>query len=248
MYENPRKVRLLSDVYRSDTLNIFSDASHKQYASAYSVIAVCKDDIINNATRMHKFTTSNAEELRGVRSALACALRFRHQYHYINIFSDSLLSIDSLRSYCNKWKYVEEKDEEYGFEHGRYYKAPKYTHRVENSYIFTECFEFLRKLNETNDVALFHQPGHVNLEGKGNTTNYYLKEAAKKFRKINNITEGMVDVNLMRYVSTYNDMVDRVSRIELSKCELKSNYERNKVPATRYTDAVTFIPTSQIEF
>lgn len=245
MYDNKRTINSIHDIYRSDTLNIFSDASFKQFAAAYSIIAVCKDTIIDNATRVHKKATSNAEELRGLRAALSCALIHRNEYKYINIFSDSLLCIDGLRKYSKKWNYIEDNSKGYDFSHGSYYKSK--THRVEHSDIYVECFEFLKKLRETNDVALFHQKGHVKLEGNGNAVKNRLRTAGNDFKKFNDVN-ACIDANLMRYISTYNSTVDHISRMELLKCELKDNYTYKTLPETAYSDLVKFIPTNQIEF
>ena len=99
----------LSQFYNKNTLNIFSDASihgkKGNQTGCYAVVAVVKDDIIDSTYRLVSNTTSNNSEIKGVRGALNIALKYSNQFQFINIFSDSLVSINGLKSYIYNWKY-----------------------------------------------------------------------------------------------------------------------------------------------
>ena len=97
------------DFCKNDVLNIFSDASMAKYKGkgigCYAVIAVVKNDIIDSCYRIVSDTTSNESEIKGVRMAISIANKYKYQFKTINIFSDSLYSINGLMNYIYKWKY-----------------------------------------------------------------------------------------------------------------------------------------------
>lgn len=193
------------EVYNEKTLNIFSDASMKKSMGCYGVIAVCKDDIIDNMFRPCSDSTSNSSELRGLRGALMMANKWSSQFHYINIFSDSQVSLFGLRDYYPNWKVKG---------NVLYNSSNK---PVVNQSIFIECYNILIKLQQTNEIKLYHQLGHID--------NGYesIHSAAKSFGRANNI-QLPIDLNLIRYISTYNNYVDSVSRSIVRRTNIKDKY------------------------
>lgn len=202
----------LSQIYNKDTLNIFSDASMingtkpKLGTGCYGAVAVCRDQIIDSFYRISSRSTNNSCEIKGLRAAILLANKWKDQFCYINIFSDSQISVFGLKDYIYKWKY-NPKD-------GKLYNSNGSV--VSNQSTFIECHQLLMYLYQYPNMRLrlFHQNGHVN-------NGYYtIKEAGVHFMKANNIA-GVLDLNLIRYISTYNNYVDQTTRSLLRRANLK---------------------------
>lgn len=217
---------LLEDISNNESLNIFSDASTKKckkdrMAAAYAVVAVCKDDFIETEVRIHSDTTVNAEEARGVRTALSIALLHRKEFKRINIFSDSKITIYGLREWRRNWI----------FKNGQLYS--KSTGKlVSNQGLFAEMYMMSEELCRTNILNLYHIKGHIT---NGNYKN--CKDAVKSFKNENKIYDN-VDINLIRYLTTYNNHVDSLSRNRLNTSNVYKNLE--------FRDAVEFYPTGPL--
>ena len=199
----------LSQIYNNRTLNIFSDASMIKDYGCYSVIAVCKDSIIDSYCHPVSNTTVNNSEIKGIRAALTLALRWQNAFDFINIFSDSLISVMGLREYIYGWRYNPDDQLLY----------TSVNRPASNQFIFVECHQMLMELNKNSNciIRIFHQNGHVN--------NIYkdLTRAANSFIKTNSIC-GKVDLNLIRYISTYNNYVDNCSRNTLRRTDRTKSY------------------------
>ena len=201
------KYRLsLSMIYNEDTLNIFSDASfipglisNKQSLGShhitgfgmgcYCVIAVCGDDIIEKECIISSNSTVNASELKGVRKALSIANKYKNQYSRINIFSDSLYSINLVKKNvihpCGRIDLV----------------LVNRSILLQIYYIYCELAQYQHCL-----ITLYHNSGHMNCKNLDD-----MITMAKKFQKHNNL-EDKVDLNLVRYIARYNGLVDNISR------------------------------------
>lgn len=201
------KYRLsLSMIYNEDTLNIFSDASFipglisdkkalgSHYITGfgkgcYCVIAVCGDDIIEKECIISSNSTVNASELKGVRKALSIANKYKNQYSRINIFSDSLYSINLVKKNvirpCGRIDLV----------------LANRSILLQIYYIYCELAQYQHCL-----ITLYHNSGHMNCKNLDD-----MVTMAKKFQKHNNL-EDKVDLNLVRYVARYNGLVDNISR------------------------------------
>ena len=211
------------DIFKTDdTLNLFSDASMRTVsktnhilASCYGSVAVNKDTIIDECFRCQSESTVPAAEIRGIRCSLSLALKWRHMFRVINIFSDSQISVFGLRDYIYNWKYNPEEE--------RYYLGSRKS-EVKNQELFIECYYMLQELRKTNIVNIFHQCGHVD-NGFDN-----IKNAAEVFKRSNSVN-GVVSYELVRYISVYNNYVDNKSRSFIRTLNVFENY---------YTDAVEF--------
>lgn len=211
----------LSQIYNNKTLNIFSDASMIKDYGCYSVIAVCKDSIMDSYCHPVSNTTVNNSEIKGLRAALTLALRWQNAFDHINIFSDSLISVMGIREYIYGWRY-NPKDQ-------LLYTSTKKP--ASNQFIFIECHQMLMELSKNPNciIRIFHQNGHIN-----NSYGELLK-AMNTFIKTNYI-HGKVDLNLIRYISTYNNYVDNYSRTTL----------RNTDKTKLYVDPVEFYAKQKI--
>lgn len=201
----------LSDIRNQNTINIFSDASiikkkHGKFLGCYGTIAVYGDNIIEEKYRIASNTTVNNSEIKGIRSSLVLATKFSKYVSRINIFSDSLISILGLRDYIYNWRYNRET--------GMLITSDNKP--VSNQSIFIECHQILKPI--IDKVHLYHQPGHVGAEFE------QLIVARNKFARENNINVP-IDLNIIRYISCYNDRVDRKSRSQLRVCEKGVRYE-----------------------
>lgn len=227
VYQNP-PIRRFNDIYNPNTLNIFADASirncrHERLAGCYGVVAVCMDHILYNDNRVHSDTTSNLEEARGVRRALSIALAYRNMFSRINIFSDSKLSICGLRDFSQGWLYHD----------NGLYKSKACNKPVANQEIFVEMYAFAQELLKTNQLGLYHIKGHVDFDKHPTSVDKSLAAASTSFSKENCLPFGL-DINIVRYLCTYNDFVDHSSRSYLLRT--------NVVDYDVYVDPVKFIP------
>lgn len=210
----------ISQFHNNNTINIFSDASiigkPGNFTGCYGVVAVVGDDIIDQTYRIVSNTTNNNSEIKGIRAAFDIAMKYRFAYPNINIFSDSLISINGIRDYIYKW-ILNPND------HMLYGRTTK--KRVANQEIFIESYRILKELEAAPcSIGIYHQPAHV-------TYGYNsLIKAADAFKKTNNI-KGKIDLNFIRYICTWNNHVDSNSR---------SMLKRNKKNDQVYIDPLIF--------
>ena len=205
----------LSMIYNSETLNIFSDASMRPRKkrvldSAYGAVAVNMDTIIDKEIRINSECTVPAAELRGIRTAISLAFKYRNYYKTINIFSDSQISLLGLRDYIYKWKI------------GNDGLLRNTLGIVKNQELFLECFYMLEELKKTNYVNLYHQKGHID-----NDIND-IQDALVTFKKSNHIP-GKIDYNTIRYISVYNNYIDAETRTVIRRTNIYNNYYQDPI-------------------
>lgn len=213
-------------IKNKNSLNLFSDASmrrvtYKNHATCYGSVAVFGDNIIDEMFRMNSECTVPAAEIRGIRCSLILALKHRHEFKIINIFSDSQIALFSLRDYMYNWKFNKATE--------RYVLAAN-GKEAKNQEILIECLNMLNELRRTNIVNLFHQNGHVE-NGMAS-----IKEALKCF-KISNGIKGIIGYDVIRYISLYNNYVDNKSRSFIRTTNI---YDNN------YRDAMVVVPREGI--
>ena len=217
----------LNMIYNNETLNVFSDASmrkngcNKLGAYCYGSAAVNIDRIIEEDFHVVSKSTTPCAELMGIRSSLFLALRHRHEYRVINIFSDSAYSIQSIRDYIYNWCW---NDNEQCFYYGKLRKKQRL---IRNQDLIYENYCLLNELRKTNIVNIFHQKAHV-------YTVDDIYDAVDTFRRINGFN-GKISFNLIRYISFYNEYIDNKSRDIIRTIDLKYNYR----------DALKFKPTPE---
>lgn len=200
----------LPEYYNPYTLNIFSDASFGikgKKRGAYAVVCVCCDTIIDEFRAFCGDHTIVVSETRGIRRALDMGLRYSSQYQYINIFSDSQLSIQSIRDFIYHWKYNEKK------------KCFLNTNGaiVHNQGLILECNQLYSVLCQRTHTQLLHQKGHVD-SGYSEIVN-----AVDVFKK-SNYVNGNIDLNFIRYISTWNNYVDDKATKKLKNDRSRYSY------------------------
>ena len=194
------------DIYRDDTLNIFSDASTRNMYTAdgdiigytgHGAIAACKYNIINNIIRVH-IGSSQVGELYALRNALELAYYYKDYYATINIFSDSLYAVKSITSYWFSW-ILEENT----------YSKPNKTGKdkiVKHPDLIHEMLLLLYEIKLGHNLNIYHQSGHVD------TSKVKMVErAAGTFSRFNNIPY-LPDANFMCYISSFNNLIDQMTR------------------------------------
>ena len=197
----------LSQFYNDDTLNIFSDASMMTDKSTnisygcYGAVCVIKDTIIDMQYFVRSNTTVNECEISGIKLALAFADKYKYQFKFINIFSDSLISVKGLKEYIYNWK-LDKKTNQLISSTGSV---------VANQNIFIEAYEMYVNLLFFNpNIRIWHQSGHIDDRTKSITS------AAIKFGQFNKFN-GSIDLNFIKYISNYNNFIDRTTREYLYK-------------------------------
>lgn len=201
----------LSQFCNFNTINIFSDASISgkvgNQTGCYGVVVVKENDIIDKDYRLVSSTTSNNSEIKGIRHALDMAYKYKDTVKFINIFSDSLISVMGLKEYIYNWLLKD----------GIYYTRSN-RKVVSNQNVFIEARGLLDELSRSNSIIrIFHQKGHID-NGYNN-----LIEAANAFKRFNNI-DGKIDLNFIRYISCWNNYVDETSRSLLRRNLKNVNY------------------------
>lgn len=216
--------------YNPYTLNIFSDASmlnekHQSIGGCYGAVAVTEDRVIESVYKFAKGATNNNCEIKGLRSALRLANRYKDNYRVINIFGDSDISISGLTTYIHSWKYVPE-------EQMLYTKATNKP--AANQEVFIEAFHLLDHMIKSGyNINIYHIKGHTD-----NSPNS-IQKATITFCKLNNIPRGVkVDINLIAYLCTYNNLVDYRSRALLAAVDFNTQ---------NYQDPISFFATGSID-
>ena len=144
--------------------------------------------------------TNNIAELTAIELGVEMAIKHQYNYKRINLFSDSRISVFSLREWFFNWvKNAGMSYDDYGL-HLANLKTSSGSD-VKNYSIITEI------INKISDIDpkycqfnIYHCPGHMH----GKT-----KEVIKTFNKHNKILLSEEDANLLTY---YNDKVDNITR------------------------------------
>ena len=211
----------ISEVHGHKIINIFSDASmsSKQFPNGvhqygcFGSIVVREDDILETYYRIDNMCTTNICELASLRLSLSYAIRYAPYAEKINIFSDSLYSIDSIRKYIYGYRYQPIENTCYG----NLLKGNGNV--IDNQSLIVECIELLDYCRSINpNVRIFHQSGHVNY-----TSITDISKAANNFKKHNNLPHS-IDLNVIRYLSYYNDYIDHTTRSCLYRTEKYDEY------------------------
>ena len=197
---------MLSSIYNKETLNIFSDASTIQVNGVmygcFGSICVVEDEIIDYQYMVRAYTTVNECEISGILLSLNFALKYKDKFRFINIFSDSLLSVKGLTEYIYGWKYR------------NYCLYNSNNEMVANQYMFVEAFDLYQKLLLSNpNCKIYWQAAHMKIENANE-----LCSAEDKFRRYNSFY-GKIDLNFVRYISQFNNFVDNATRQYLKRYE-----------------------------
>ena len=204
---------------RKGYLNIFCDASSipvdKDFYSCSGSIAVHQKDIIDNSYQLYGNCTNSNGEIKAIRSGILFAIKYKDQYPYINLFSDSLISILGIRERIFKWKNCN--GELYG----------KEQNRIANQSVFIEIVEMI--MYYQLHINFWFQRSHVNEKHYGE-----LERARESFVIENRIPSNLITIEDIKYLSYWNNMVDSHARKLLTTIQFN---ERNF-----FHDPISFHP------
>lgn len=184
------------------TLNIFCDASTFGTYACYGAVAVNGNTIIDEIYRVQSNSTCNNAEVRAIKAGISLALRYQKNFQCINIFSDNENAILCIRERVMNWRVV-----------GNTLIGSSNNPIVaQNLYI-----EMVLTINEAGlSVNFWHQKGHVNSGAKSLSNALYIF-------KTNNgpiVAQQDIEIGFIKYISYFNNLVDKKSRDLLHNQEL----------------------------
>lgn len=210
-YEVKNNILPLKIIDNPDTINIFTDGSHKAGKwSSYGALVVQDNQIINTDFRYADPNESNnIMELKGIRIAVGLAYYYAQFVPFINIFSDNTYAIDSIYRAAGRWVWSRELQ--------RYTIARYEKDKVNGDLIMEIAYDVLElaRVRPCTHFSIAYTPAHL----KAGKTN--LRKGAKKFYNINRATfaplsdvpsRKSIDINLMRYLKDYNNSADKEAK------------------------------------
>lgn len=202
----------INDIFNEKSINIFTDASimqlpNREYMGAPGYIVVYKDEVIERDCVIIANTTNNNSEIKAIRMGVMAALKYKNAciFPNIRIFSDSLLCIRGLREWIYRWK---------ANPAGTMLISSSGT-AVANQDIFLEIANYIVMNNL--EIEFFHQRGHISL---ANPSSVII--ATDDFNKFNYGYNA--DIELVKQLSYYNNMVDEMTRSHLQAKYSESKY------------------------
>lgn len=187
----------INNIFTEDTVCVFTDSSTtKTNQDTHCCPGYCiatEKDFIDSGYRFLPNSSSNRGELYAILLGLQAAVR--HGKTIIRLFSDSLYSIHCVRDYIFKWSHQGKAES----------LIKKDGEDVMNQDLIIEIIYFI--LNNNLKVEFYHQKGHVDNQKQ-------FLHAIEVFCISNNIS--MVDPNLIKLISYYNNVVDHMTRNRLA--------------------------------
>lgn len=208
-----------STLCNPNTLNIFSDASILQikngakidyYIGCPGISVWYMDNKIGEYSEVYTKVTNNFSEIRAIFLAVWAARQYKIQYpmiKYINIFSDSKISICGLRDWMFGW--IQKNNDGV---------LMSTSGVVKNQEHFIKIIKFICDNNLS--LRFYHVRGHHD-----HNTQKELIQFRNSFRRENHIND-MIDDNLVRYLIRGNSDVDHLTRRPLKdKHQLDASFE-----------------------
>lgn len=193
------------DIFNSDTLNIFTDASivklDNETVGCPGVVLVMTNEngenkVINTHSYIVNHSTNNDSEIKAIRTGILCGLGYRNDFKRVNLFSDSNICIQGLRNWIFNWIHC--------INNNRMYSSSGMP--VANQEVFMSIVHLI--VNSGFEINLFHQKGHVMINSEKS-----LLKAQKSMIQSNKLSD--LDMDLVIQLSIYNDMVDSMTKDHL---------------------------------
>ena len=190
------------DIFNKETLNIFTDASiitlrDKSYIETIGCpgcYVIGGDTELELNTQILRNSTNNNSEITAIFMGVLAAQKYRSYFRYINLFSDSKISVLGLREWIFNW--INSAKE------GVMYSSSGKP--VANQDIFLQIVYFI--INNNLPINLFHVNGHISP-----TNITQILEAKKTFITSNHINID-VDEELIASFAICNDVIDNATR------------------------------------
>lgn len=211
----------IQDIFNTETLNIFTDASIKTIKTTNETLgcpgAICvatnpngTNYVLDEVYFIERYATNNSSEIKAVSLGVSKALQYRNNFKHINLFSDSMICIHGLREWLYNWLRC-------------IYNGVMYSSSgkpVANQQTFASILNTIVMNNL--QINLYHQKGHVSV-----INNSSLFNAANVFKKTNFINED-VTLDLISILSGFNNMVDIRTGEKLENCNVQPCNKFNK--------------------
>lgn len=196
--------------FNPSTLNIFTDASVRNmnygFDSASGFVAMMGNEKLAEQIQINRNTTNNFGEIYAIQMAVQLAFDVRRlmpeQPRYINIFSDSIISVNGLRKWFDGWTLDDNG-----------YLLSSSGEKVANQEIIVSIMNMIITYNI--DVSFFHIKGHVKFNKESE-----VERAISKFEEHNGtVGIGKINKNTMKKMLECNDYVDNTTRQALQYSE-----------------------------
>ena len=199
------------------TLNIFTDASiYEDGGIVYGCPGYCcvvtdekgNNTIIDKGYTIIQDSSNNESELYAILMGVRKGAELRSQFNTVNLFSDSRISILTLKEWIFNWYKIKRKEDLLINTSGK---------EVKNQNVILEIIHTI--CNNNLDINLYHQKGHVNIASLEPVDN-----AKKVFKDSNNV---LITTEEVTKLSNYNNYIDNYTRDNLKNTlfDKNSNYE-----------------------
>ena len=191
-------------IFNEDTINVFTDASMEPDNYHGCAGAVLVDQFYKATYRDIVLKKSNTyrSELIAIKLGIIEGLKTGRKN--INIFSDSLLSINGLRKWVFNWQKRSKDD----------ILLTSEDKKVVNMDIIYDIIKMITKHDDRN-INLFHQKGHIGP-----------KDTAKVMALFKRTNGYSIDRKMVAVLKQYNDMVDHCTRTNLkTRNTIKRRYK-----------------------
>lgn len=219
-----------NDMFNKNTINIFTDASvstiDKIQCSAPGCLVIetnnRQSEIVDSEIHVVKNSTNNNGEIRAVLLGIEKALHYKYSNKAINLISDSLISIQGLKSWYKNWFKHSKNDVLYNSE-GK---------KVSNQNVFKEIINIISY--EQLQINFVHCRGHINIK-----SNESINIAVRDFQRSNDIHDT-IDIDLIEEIVKYNNIIDNETRKCLKRYKLKT-FPENKIRNNSNTQLFNYL-------
>ena len=199
-------------IFNEKTLNIFTDASVYKDSSGYTIScpgALCVTTCCSEVNILDKDcgeknlifnSTNNDGEISAINLGLFYAIRYGKMFENFNLFSDSNICIQGLTNWIFNW---------FNNINSEGLMISSSGKPVANQSVISSIYNTIIEMNIP--INLYHQKGHVKIDNET-----LLKKAHKDFKVTNNITED-IDLDIIKCISFYNDIVDVETKDTISR-------------------------------
>lgn len=181
----------------ANAINVYTDASltkiHGTTSTCAGYVAVYHGKIIDSGYRILYNSTNNYGEAYAVYMGVQCLLKYADMDTFLNLFSDSKITVDGLRTWIKGWVKNQDRD-------GNMYSSAGT--KVANQELITSIIGLIQ--NNGIHMQIFHVLGHKN------PNNYKDLMASKEmFKRENSV---LLSDDIIREICTYNCFVDNMTR------------------------------------
>jgi len=200
--------------------SIVKDPEGNGFITCAGFVTVFHGEIIDSGTQIVSEATNNYGEIMAIYMGIQSLLKFKDYDTFLNLFSDSRISVLGLREWIYSW--VKNMHPE------TYILVNSSGTEVMNQEVFCNIVNYIVQNN--THLSLYHQRGHQD------PTNVKDMEVVREsFLSQNNVA---LPDDIIREICYYNNMVDEMTRnILLESLESsifnKAKYRRPKIIAAR---------------